>query len=53
MGCFSFETAGKTLPGYEMMNMMRKRHMQGVYKGDISSQITFIAELFGGAVYTP
>jgi IS6 family transposase len=49
MGFFSFETAWRTLQGYEMMNMMRKGHVRGVSKGDISRQITFIAHLFGGA----
>ena len=35
MGFFSFETAGRTLQGYEVMNMVRKGQMQGVDKGDI------------------
>ncbi len=50
MGFFSFETAGNTLQGYEVMNMIRKGQVQGVHKGDIPSQITFIAELFRVAV---
>lgn len=29
MGFFSFETAWKTLQGYEMMNMIRKGQLQG------------------------
>jgi IS6 family transposase len=49
MGFFSFETAWRTLQGYEMMNMMRKGQVRGVSKGDISRQITFIAHLFGVA----
>jgi len=32
------------------MHMIRKGQMQGVKKGDSSSQATFIAELFGVAI---
>src|SRR5947207_8729972 len=39
----------RTLHGYEVMNMIRKGQMYGVDKGDILSQLTFIAGLFGGA----
>jgi transposase, IS6 family len=35
MGFFSFETAWRTLQGYEVMHMIRKGQMQGVNKGDI------------------
>jgi transposase-like protein len=49
MGFFSFATAWKTLQGYEAMHMIRKGQVQGVDKGDISKQITFIAHLFGVA----
>ncbi len=31
------------------MHMMRKGQMQGVAKGDIGGQVTFIARLFGVA----
>jgi transposase, IS6 family len=31
------------------MHMMRKGQMQGVAKGDIPRQVTFIARLFGVA----
>ncbi len=47
MGFFSVETAGRTLQGYEAMHMIRKGQMQGVNKGDITGQMTFIASLFG------
>src|SRR3984893_2799062 len=47
MGFFSFETAWRTLQGYEAMNMMRKGQVYGVKKGDIIGQISFIASLFG------
>ena len=49
MGFFSFETAGRTLQGYEVMNMIRKGQVRGVGKGDISGQVSFIASLFGVA----
>lgn len=50
MGFFSFETAWRTLQGYEMLNMIRKGQMQGVNKGDSLCQARFIAELFGVAI---
>jgi transposase-like protein len=37
MGFFSFETAWRTLQGFEVMNMIRKGQMQGIGKGDIPS----------------
>ncbi len=49
MGFFSFETAWRTLQGYEVMHMIRKGQMQGVNKGDIAGQVAFIATLFGVA----
>ncbi len=47
MGFFSFETAGRTLQGYECMHMIRKGQIHDVAKGDIIGQVTFIARLFG------
>ena len=49
MGFFSFETAGRTLRGYEVLNMIRKGQVRGVGKGDITDQVAFIASLFGVA----
>jgi transposase, IS6 family len=49
MGFFSFETAGRTLQGYEVMHMIRKGQMHGVNKGDVTGQVAFIASLFGVA----
>lgn len=49
MGFFSLQTAWRTLQGYEVMHMLRKGQMQGVDKGDSSSQAAFIARLFGMA----
>jgi transposase, IS6 family len=40
VGFFSFETARKTLQGYEVMNMMRKGQVQGVQRGDSSRQVS-------------
>jgi transposase, IS6 family len=50
MGFFSFETAWRTLQGYETMNMLRKGQLPGVEKGDSMKQMIFIASLFGVAV---
>jgi transposase, IS6 family len=47
MGFFSFETAERTLQGYEVMHMMRKGQVRGVGKGDIPGQVAFTARLFG------
>jgi transposase, IS6 family len=47
MGFCSFETAWRTLQGFEMMNMIRKGQLQGVEKGDVFSQIALVAKLFG------
>jgi IS6 family transposase len=44
---FSFETAWRTLQGYEIMNAMRKGQMQGVEKGDVGGQIALVNKLFG------
>lgn len=50
MGFFSFETAWRTLQGYEGIPMIRKGQMQGVSKGDSLGQVAFIAELFAVAL---
>src|SRR6266516_4635856 len=49
LGFFSFQTAWRTLQGYEVMNMIRKGQMQGVNKGDITTQVAFISSLFAVA----
>jgi transposase, IS6 family len=49
MGFFSFETAWRTLQGYEVMNMVRKGQIYGVEKGDILGQVVWIVRLFGVA----
>lgn len=50
MGFFSFETAWRTLQGYEAVNMLRKGQIRGVRKGDSLRQVAFIAALFGVAI---
>ena len=47
MGFGSFNTARRTLRGYETMNMIRKGQVQGVEKGDIRDQVEFVSQLFG------
>jgi transposase, IS6 family len=49
LGFFSFETAWRTLQGYEVMHMIRKGQMRGVEKGDSMGQVAFISGLFGVA----
>jgi transposase, IS6 family len=50
MGFFSFETAWRTLQGFEIINMLRKGQIGGIEKGDGMKQATFIASLFGVAL---
>jgi len=50
LGFFSFDTAQRTLAGYETMNMIRKGQVNGVDKGDILAQIELINQLFDIAV---
>jgi transposase-like protein len=47
MGFSSFNTARRTLRGYEAMNMIRKGQIQGVAKGDIQAQVGFVYQIFG------
>jgi len=50
MGFFSYETAWRTLQGFEIINMLRKGQIGGIEKGDGMKQATFIASLFGVAL---
>ena len=50
LGFSSFNTARRTLKGYEAMHMIRKGQIEGVGKGEIVSQVKFIEKLFGIAV---
>ena len=47
MGFGSFNTARRTLRGYEAMNMIRKGQVQGIEKGDIKGQVEFVSQIFG------
>jgi len=47
MGFGSFNTARRTLRGYETMNMIRKGQVQGVEKDDVRSQVEFVSQIFG------
>lgn len=50
MGFQSFNTARRTLIGYEMMNAIRKGQILGIEKENILGQIKFVSSLFGVAV---
>ena len=47
MGFGSFNTARRTIRGFEAMNMIRKGQVQGVKKGDVRAQVEFVSQLFG------
>jgi transposase-like protein len=49
MGFSSFNTARRTIRGYEAMNMIRKGQVQGVEKGDVRAQVEFLSQIFGVA----
>jgi len=49
MGFGSFNTARRTLKGYEIMNMLRKGQVKKVEKGAVRERVKFIAEIFGVA----
>lgn len=50
LGFKSFNTARRTLKGYEAMNIIRKGQIQGIEKGNIKAQIEFVSQIFGVAV---
>lgn len=47
MGFKSFNTARRTLRGYEIMNMMRKGQIKGVEKGAVRERVEFMHQIFG------
>lgn len=49
MGFGSFNTARRTLRGYEVMHMIRKGQVEKVERGAITQRVRFIAEIFGVA----
>ncbi|MBA2749951.1 MAG: IS6 family transposase, partial [Tatlockia sp.] len=48
-GFGSFNTARRTIKGYEIINMMRKGQIRNVSKGAVTERVTFIAQIFGVA----
>ncbi len=49
MGFHSFNTARRTLRGFEAMNMLRKGQVVGVEKGDVKAGTEFVSQIFGVA----
>ncbi|MBW4639667.1 MAG: IS6 family transposase [Gloeocapsa sp. UFS-A4-WI-NPMV-4B04] len=49
MGFGSFNTARRTMKGYEIMNMLRKGQVVGVEKGDVLARTVFVSQIFGMA----
>ena len=47
LGFGSFNTARRTLKGYEAMNMIRKGQIKGIEREDVLGPISFINEIFG------
>jgi transposase-like protein len=50
LGFFSFNTARRTIKGYEAMNIIRKGQIEGVGKGAIQGAGRFVSNLFRIAV---
>ena len=50
MGFGSFDTAWRTLQGYEAIHQLRKGQIQGTSRGNILSQVQFVSAAFGLAV---
>ena len=47
LGFWSFDTAWRTIQGYEAMHQLRKGQVQGTNRGDIRSQVRFVSRAFG------
>ena len=47
MGFGSFNTARRTIRGYEIINMMRKGQVLGVPKGAVKERVLLINRIFG------
>jgi len=47
LGFFSFNTAWRTIRGYETMYMIRKEQIAGIGRDDIQMQVRFMSNLFG------
>ncbi len=48
-GFKSFNTARRTIKGYEIMHMLKKGQIKKVEKGAVRERVKFIAEIFGVA----
>ncbi len=48
-GFKSFNTAKRTIKGYEIMHMLKKGQIEKVKKGAVRERVKFIAEIFGVA----
>jgi len=49
LGFKFFNTARRTIKGYEAMHMLRKGQVIGVLKGDVLAQLNFMAQILGVA----
>jgi len=49
LGFKSFNSARRTIKGYEVMHMLRKGQVIGVPKGDVLAQLNFMAQVLGVA----
>lgn len=47
MGFGSFNTARRTIRGYEIMNMLRKGQIKGVEKRTVKERVIFVNQIFG------
>ncbi len=47
LGFWSFDTAWRTIQGYEAMHQLRKGRVQGTTRRDIMSQVRFVHAAFG------
>ena len=47
LGFFRFNTAWRTIRGYESMNIIRKGQIAGIGRGEIQMQVRFVSNLFG------
>jgi len=49
MGFGSFNTARRTIRGYETMHMLRKGQIQRVARGSVQERVKFIEQVFAVA----
>lgn len=49
LGFKSFQTARRTIIGYETLNQIRKGQILGIEKGDIRASVEFVCQIFGVA----